>query len=62
MLEESSEQVKGSAGSYMENMLNRLVKIRTMSLDDSSVPELTQKQRLRSEAFELCAVKRREEG
>ena len=46
----------------MQNMIKQFEEIRTMPLDDSKIPELTEKQLDRIKAFELRAQIRSEQG
>lgn len=51
-----------SIETYMQKMMKRLEVIRTMPLDESKIPELTEKQLDRIKAFELRAQMRTEQG
>ena len=57
-----SESLQKSDETYMQKMMRRLDEIRTMPLDDSKLPELTEKQLDRIKAFELRAQMRTEQG
>lgn len=57
-----SEKSQVSLETYMQKMMKRLEEIRTMPLDESKIPELTEKQLDRIKAFEVRAQMRTEQG
>lgn len=56
------EKPQLTAETYMQTMMKQLDAIRTMPLDDSKVPELTEKQLDRVAAFHLRAQMRIDQG